>query len=162
MPHCLLDLLLSQQMGQGLDDHFVAAIAQFIEDLPSKFRRHLMVVEEVPRCVHLDHRLRFVLSKDGVELMFDVRGRDFLCHIVHVAAHGAPACARPIATPRPEDDHPGIDDLAVEQILLGPGGNVLSRVELPRSPFIFHELLEPHERASNTPTRKNLLEPQWR
>jgi hypothetical protein len=32
--------------------------------------------------------------------------------------------------------------------------NVTARIEIPRAPFVFHELLEPHERASNTPGRK--------
>src|SRR2546428_7756153 len=81
--------------------------------------------------------------------MADVLGGDLLGHIVHVAAHRATACARPVAAAGSEDDYPCIRDLAVEEIFLCPRGDVFPRVELAGAPFVLHDLLEPHGPASN-------------
>src|SRR2546425_12902103 len=81
--------------------------------------------------------------------MADVLGGDLLGHIVHVAAHRATACARPVAAAGSEDDDPCIRDLPVEDILLCPRGDVFPRVELAGAPFVLHDLLEPHGPASN-------------
>src|SRR3989454_7100544 len=92
---------------------------------------------------------RSVFLEDDVELMADVLGGDLLGHIVHVAAHRATACARPIAAAGSEDDYPCISDLAVEEIFLCPRGDVFPRVELAGAPFVLHDLLEPHGPGSN-------------
>src|SRR2546425_7348294 len=89
--------------------------------------------------------------------MADVLGGALLGHIVHVAAHRATACARPIAAAGSEDDYPCISDLAVEEIFLCPRGDVFPRVELAGAPFVLHDLLEPHGPGSNVGAGRKLL-----
>src|SRR3989442_2833698 len=88
--------------------------------------------------------------------MADVLGGDLLGHIVHVAAHRATACARPVAAAGSEDDYPCIRDLAVEEIFLCPRRDGFPRVELARAPLFLHDLLEPHGPASNVGAGPNL------
>src|SRR3989442_15274070 len=87
--------------------------------------------------------------------MADVLGGDLLGHIVHVAAHRATACARPVAAAGSEDDYPCISDLAVEEIFLCPRGDVFPRVELAGAPFVLHDLLEPHGPGSHVGAGEN-------
>src|SRR5213596_2178087 len=97
-----------------------------------------------------------MFPEDRVDLVQDVRWRDLLCHVVHVAAHRAAARPSPIAAARPKDDYPRVHDATVEQVFLGPGGNVFPRIEVPRSSLVLHELREAHGVASNEGGRKNL------
>src|SRR2546428_13328017 len=94
--------------------------------------------------------------------MADVLGGDLLGHIVHVAAHRATACARPVAAAGSEDDYPCIRDLPVEDIFLCPRGDVFPRVELTGAPFVLHDLLEPHGPASNVGAGEKLFPPRAR
>src|SRR3989454_6624078 len=92
---------------------------------------------------------RSVFLEADLELMADVLGGGRLGRLVHVAAHRATACARPVAAAGSEDDYPCIRDLPVEDIFLCPRGDVFPRVELAGAPFVLHDLLEPHGPASN-------------
>ena len=150
------ELIRPQEVAQRFDDHLVTSVTEFPEDPFANLRRHFVVVEEVPRGVYLHEGLPRMLSQDDVELVPDVGGGDFLGDIVHVPAHGTAAGPGPVATAGAEDDHPRVDDLAVEKVLLRPRGDVFPWIELPRAPFVFHDFLESHGPAPNGLMRKNL------
>ena len=154
--HRVLELVAAQQVGERLDDDLVAAVAEFLQDSLPDVGRDLVVVEEVPGRVDFHHRLPLMFLQDDVELMADVCRSDFLCDIVHVAAHRATTRARPVTPAGAEDDDPRVDDFAMEEIFLGPRGDVLPRVELAGASFVLHDLLEPHGPAPNVPAGENL------
>src|SRR5688572_6162124 len=83
--------------------------------------------------------------------MEEVGGCNLLRHIVHISAHRAAARPCPVTAPRAEDDDPGVDDLAVEQVLLRPRGDVFSRIEVPRASLVLHDLLQSHGGPRPTP-----------
>src|SRR5207302_7588089 len=84
-------------------------------------------------------------------------GRDLLSDVVHVAAHGTAARARPVTASCAENDDPRIHNLSMEEVLLGPRGDILPRIEISRASFGVHELLESHWFASNVGRQKNLF-----
>ena len=116
--HRMFELVSAQQMSERLDDDLVAAVAEFLQDSLPDLGGDLVVVEEVPGRVDLHQGLPLVFLEDDVELVADVFGGDLLGHIVHVAAHRTTAGARPVAAAGPEDDHPRVDDLPVEDVLI--------------------------------------------
>ena len=60
----VLELLPPDHVGQGLDDHLVAAIPELFQDRPSGLRGELMVIEEVPGGIDLHQRLTLVAGED--------------------------------------------------------------------------------------------------
>ena len=154
--HRLLHLLLPDHVGEGLHDHLVAAIAELLEKVLPRRRGELVVVEEVPGRVHLHEGLARVAAQDGVELVAEVRVAHLHRGVVHVPAHRAPGGVRPVAPAGAEDDHPRVDDLPIEEVLLCPRGDDLPRIVRAVDPQLPDEFSDPHGPRPKRPGVKRL------
>ena len=145
--HRLLHLLLPDHVGEGLHDHLVAPVPEPLQDRLPGLRGELVIVEEVPGGVHLHEGLVPVAGEDGVQLVADVRVAHIDGGVVHVPAHRAPGGVSPVAPAGPEDDHPRVDDLPVQEVLLRPRGDDLRRVVRAIDPQLPDEFADLHGRA---------------